>query len=128
MASGRDLGRLGGIVVSGRDLGGLKGIVASGRDSGGLGGILASGRDVGGLGGGIVAFGRDSGRVAGGIGGFERVRGFVHLFEETLGCNGCRALLFLDRVRHAIQVEKTLVPGLAEAFARKEDIRSFWTH
>jgi hypothetical protein len=59
---------------------------------------------------------------------FKRVRVFAHLFEETLGCNGYKAFLFLDRVWHAIQVEKTLVPGLAKAFARKEDIRSFWTH
>ena len=80
------------------------------------------------MGGRIVASGRDSNRVASGIGGFERVRVFAHLFEGILGCNGCRALLFLDRARHAIQVEKTLVLRLAEAFARKEDIRSFWIH
>jgi hypothetical protein len=75
-----------------------------------------------------VALGHDSGGLGGEIVAFEHVGVFAHLFEETLGCNGCRALLFLDRVRHAIQVEKTLVPRLAEAFARKEDIRSFWTH
>jgi hypothetical protein len=112
------------IGFSKRDSGGFGGgIVASGRDS--RGGTVASRRDLGGLGGRIVASRHDSDRVAGGIGGFERVEGFAHLFEETLGCNGCKALLFLDRARHAIQVEKTLVPGLAEAFARKEDIGSF---
>jgi hypothetical protein len=95
---------------------------------GGLRGIVASGRDLGGLGERIVASRRDLDRVVRGIGGFERVGGFAHLFEETLGYNSCRALLFLDCAQHAIQVEKTLVPRLAEAFARKEDIRSFWTH
>ena len=89
---------------------------------------MASRRDSGGLGGRIVASGRDSGRVAGGVRGFERVGFFACLFEGILGSNGCRALLFLHRARHVIQVEKTLVPGLAEAFARKEDIGSFWMH
>ena len=115
-------------MVSGRDSGGLGGVVASGRDLGGLRGIVASGRDLGRLRGRIVASRHDLGRAAGGIRGFECVGGLVYLFEEILGCNSCRALLFLDCAWHAIQVEKTLVPGLAEAFARKEAIRSFWTH
>jgi hypothetical protein len=90
--------------------------------------IRVSRRNLGGLGGRIEASRRDSSRVAGGIGGFECVGVFAHLFEETLGCNSCRDLLFLDYAWHVIQVEKTLVPRLAEAFARKEDIKSFWTH
>ena len=89
--------------------------------------IGASGRDSGGL-GRIVASGRDSGKVVGGIGGFERVGFFARLFKGILGSNSCRALLFLHRAQHVIQVEKILVPRLAKAFARKEDIRSFWTH
>jgi hypothetical protein len=89
---------------------------------------VASGRDLGGLGGRMVASGRDSGRVAGGIRGFECVGFFARLFEGTLGSNSSRALLFLHRARHVIQVEKTLVLGLAEAFARKEEIGSFWMH
>ena len=86
---------------------------------------MASGRDSGGLGGGIVVSGRG---IAGGIRGFERVGFLTRLFEGILGSNGCRALLFLHRVRYVIQVEKTLVPGSAKTFARKEDIGSFWTH
>jgi len=114
-------------VVSGRDSGGLGGVVASGRDSGGLGGIVASGRDSGGLGRGIAAPGRDSSVAGGGIKGFGRVLAVARFLGGMLGSNSCKAFLFdFDLPRQAIQVLKTLLPGSAEALARKEESKSFW--
>jgi hypothetical protein len=95
--------------------------------------------DSGGLGGGIVAFGRDSSRAGGGIEGFGRVHAVARFFEGfgrvhavarflggTLGCNSCKAFLFdFDLPRQAMQVLKTLLPGSAEALARKEESGSF---
>jgi hypothetical protein len=102
-------------VVSGRDSGRLGGIVVSGRDSGRLGGeIVAFGHDSGRLGEGIVAFGRDSGGLgeivaSGRVGAFVGCR--TRLLACTLGSNGCNAFLFLDLAvlaRHVSQVAKTL--------------------
>jgi len=44
------------------------------------------------------------------------------LFNGTLGRNGCKALLFFDFSRQAMHVEKSLLPGSAEASFRKQDI------
>jgi hypothetical protein len=134
VALGRDSGGLGGgIVALGRDSGGLGGgIVASRRDAGGLGGIVASGRDSSGAGGSIEGSGRDLGGLGGRIEGSRRVSGFAggiaRLLDRTLGSNGCKAFLlpFDRRARQGMQVEKTLLPGLAKALARKEESGSFW--
>ena len=86
MASGRDLGGLGEIVVSGRDSSGAGGgIVALGRDLGGLGERVGFGRDLGGL-GGIVVSERDSGGAGGGIGrDSSRAGGGIEGFGRDLG-------------------------------------------
>jgi len=127
--SGRDSSGLGGgIVVLGRDSGRLgEGIVALRRDSGGLGGgIVAPRRNTGGLGGGIVTSRRNSNRAGGGIEGFGRVHAVARLLGGTLGCNSCKAFLFVfDLPRQAMQVLKTLLPKSAEALARKEESGSF---
>ena len=155
MASGRDLGGLGEIVVSGRDssgagggivalgrdLGGLGERVGFGRDLGGLGGIVVSERDSGGVGGGI---GRDSSRAGGGIEGFGRdlrrggkigssgrvsaSAGCVICFLDGILGPDCSAFLFLDRSRHGMQLPKTLLPRPAEALLRKEESGSFLMH
>jgi hypothetical protein len=149
---GRDLGGLGGgIVASKRGLAGTGGAIdGSRRDSTGLGGgclgrgvsmrIGVSRRDSGGLGGiidsskrdssrleGIVAPRRDSSKAGGGIEGFGCVHAVARFLGGTLGCNSCKAFLFdFDLPRQAMQVLKTLLPGLAEALARKEESGSFW--
>ena len=63
--------------------------------------------------------GRDSvcgGRLGACIDGSGRV---LALLDRLLGRNGCCAVLFLDFSRQVIQVEKTLLPGLAEASFKK---------
>src|SRR5271168_4236747 len=119
VASRRDSGGLGGIVASRRDSSGAEGgIEGFGRDSGGLGGIVASGRDSTGMRGRIEGFGRASAFVGGG----------ARLLACILGSNGCKAFLFRHRSRQVIQVEKTLLPGLAEGFLRKKESKRFWAH
>ena len=88
---------------------------------------MASGRDSGGLGGGIVASGCDSTGLRGGIEGFGRVGCGTRLLACILGSNVCKAfrLVFDRRSRQRMQVAKTLLPGLAEASARKEESKSF---
>ena len=145
MASRRDLGGLGrGIVASGRDVGGLGGILASGRNVGGLGGILASRRNVGGLGGGIVASGRNvgglrrgiaaSGRNSSGAGGSIEGFGHVHAVARflggTLGSNCCKAFrLALDLsfvVQQVAQIANILLLKPAEGSLKKEERGRFW--
>jgi hypothetical protein len=112
------------IGVSGRDSGRLGGIVTSGRDSGGLGGI------VGGLGGGIVAPGRDSNGAGGGIEGFGRVGASVgcgtRLLACILGSNGCKAFLFFIDfavlARQEAHVARTLLAGLEGSKRKQESI------
>jgi hypothetical protein len=100
-------------------------IGVSGRDSGRLGGIVTSGRDSGGLRGG---FGRDSGGLGGGIVDFERVWAAACLLGGgILGSNGCKAfrfaLLLALEVRQGAQQANNL-PG--EPFFAKEESGRFW--
>jgi hypothetical protein len=134
VSCGRDSGGLaGGTVACGRDSGGLGGgTVACGRDSGGLRRIVASRRVSAGTGGAIDGSRRDSTGLRGRIEGFGRVGAFVGCGTRLLGCilgsNGCKAFLFRHRSRQVIQVEKTLLPGSAEAFLRKKESKRFWAH
>ena len=84
---------------------------------------------MGGFGGSIDGSGRDSRGLGGGMEGFGRVGAFVgcgtRLLAYILGSNGYNAFLFQ---RQVIQVEKTLLLGLAEASKRKEEIGSFLIH
>jgi hypothetical protein len=89
-------------------------------------------RDSRELGGDIVAARHDS------IGLRERIKRFgcvgavvgcgMRLLARILGSNGCKAFLFRHRSRQVKQVEKTLLPGLAEAFLRKKESKRFWAH
>ena len=127
--SGRGKGGLGGSIEgSGHDSGGLGGgIVASGRDSSTAGGTVASGRDSRRVSARIDGSKRDSSKVGGGIEGFGCVHAVARFLEGTLGCNSCKAFLFVfDLPWQAIQVLKTLLPRSAEALARKEESGSFW--
>jgi hypothetical protein len=78
-----------------------------------------------------VVSGRDSGGLGGAMTGSGRARAFggplARLLDSTLGSNSCKAFLlpFDRRARQGMQVEKTLLPGLAEALARKEESGSF---
>jgi hypothetical protein len=146
--SGYNLGGLGG----GRRREGIGWRGVSRRTLGRLGGrIKGPGRDLRGGGGSVDAAGRDSrrgsiddsGRVCASAGRVVRVldgRGsidrsrrvrasidcVVRLLDGILGCNGYKALLFLDRSRQEIQVKKTLVPGFAEGFLRKQESICLW--
>jgi hypothetical protein len=54
--------------------------------------------------------------------------GIVVLLDGALGCNGCKAFRFFDRSRQGIQVLKTLLSGLAEAFLKKHESKRVWAH
>lgn len=54
-------------------------------------------------------------------GDLGRGRGIVGLLDSRLGSNGNKALLFFDLSRQGIQVEKTLLSGLAKASLRNRD-------
>ena len=53
----------------------------------------------------------------------------VALLNGALGCNGCKAFLFLEFLaRQGMQVLKILLPKSEEVSFRKEERTCFWTH